>query len=173
MIYDTQGKKAPIEYKGFKSKLEYIAVEWLTNECKLKILYEPFTYKTKIGNYTPDFYCKEINQYFECKPNINFANTDLYLQFCEEKQTELIIITPEKLYMYDFDFECNNYETSEVLIIKCSKCNMTSFVEQSGNYYCRNCKNHDGMHDIRKAKSIIKFKDYYSIISKKLRGVYE
>lgn len=173
MTYDLFGKKAPIQFRGFKSKLEFIASQWLNNECQLKILYEPFTYKTKIGNYTPDFYCKETNQYFECKPEINFANTDLYLQFCKEKQTELIIITPNKLYMHDFDFECNNYAESEVLLIKCSNCGAVSFVEQCGNYFCRKCKNHDGMHDVRKARAIISFEKYYLKASKILRGVYE
>lgn len=172
-MYATSGKKAPIQFRGFKSKLEYITAEWLTIQCKIKILYEPFTYKTQIGNYTPDFYCEETNQFFECKPDINFANIKLYLQFCKEKSAELIIITPNKIYMYDFDYDCTNYEQSEVFMIKCSQCNAISFVEQSGNYYCRKCKNHDGMHDIRKAKSIIQFKDYYQKESKRLRGVYE
>ncbi len=167
MNYATYGRMVPQETNGFKSKLEYIASKWLTQELKLKVIYEPLTYRTKIGNYTPDFYCEETNQYFECKPNIDFANTKLYLQFCKDYNTELIIITSEKLYLFDYDYLSQTYENSEVYKIKCSKCNQISFCEVSGSYHCRHCNNHDGMHDIRKAYSIIDFPEFYNSFKNK------
>jgi hypothetical protein len=166
-MYATHGNLKPQETNGFKSKLEYIASKWLTEKCKLKVLYEPFTYKTLIGNYTPDFLCEETNQYFECKPTIDFAHTKLYLQFCREKNAELIVITPTQIYMHDFDFDCETYPKSEVFVIVCSKCNKVSFCESSGSYHCRKCKHHNGNHDVRKGYSIISFSNFYESFKNK------
>jgi hypothetical protein len=188
--YDLYGKKAPIEINGFKSKLEKIASEWLTEICGLKIIYEPFTYKTKIGNYTPDFYAPETNQYFECKPNLEFANIELYKQFCKEKETDLIIITPNNIGAIEFPkHEIAWQHNSEIesifdkltLLIQCQNCGKNSFCSNEGSYHCRACNFHDGDHDtsmieekdamVGRNTKIVSFESYYIKRSKELRVV--
>ena len=178
MKYDTYGKRAPQETQGFKSKLEYITSKWLTKHLGLKVFYEPFTFKTKIGNYTPDFYCEETNQYFECKPNLEFAATHLYKQFCLEKKADLIIMCPEKIYCIEYAPEITEpflehapwiWDDYECTLTCCHKCGAKSFATEMGSYHCRKCKTHEGDHDNSSAyypsakqfKEYIPFKEYY------------
>lgn len=167
--YDIAGSKRPIQYKGFKSKLEYIASKWLAEELKLKTLYEPQTYRTKIGNYTPDFYCPEIKTYFECKPDIGFANFELYTQFVEEQEKDLVIITPKKLSVIEYWPPSKNIGEKEPWIIneledgddscyiRCSHCQKISFCHGVGIYYCRACKAHEGDHDLSQLNQEVSF----------------
>jgi len=184
-MYATQGRLTPQETQGFKSKLEYITSKWLTKICNLKVSYEPFTYKTKIGNYTPDFWCEETNQYFECKPNLEFAAIKLYQQFCDEKNADLIIITSEGIFTienWDRVAIKMNHSTNEknwlitpdegeAIIINCPKCNLYSFGNIAGIWACRKCGYHNGASIRNNANETnlpyISFGDYYNSFKNK------
>ena len=178
--YNVEGIKKPIECNGFKSKLEFIASKWLTAVLKLKILYEPQTFKTSKGNYTPDFYCKEINTYFECKPSVSFANIDLYKIFCEDYKTNLVVITPiglqvfsygayginNKLTVFDGEIlfnKLNEYE-NDIMFFKCPLCKNLSFIVISGVYECcGGCERDESQYKLNILNDIelINFKKFY------------
>jgi hypothetical protein len=158
--YDNE-KFPPQEINGFKSKLEYITSKYLKEVLKVKALYEPFTYKTIIGNYTPDFYIPEMNLFIECKPGLEFANLKLYQQFCKEKQSELLLITPTHSYF----IEKINEDVSDFNVIncykKCSKCNKTSLLSTIGQYRCRyiDCNFYDGDNKVKSTEFILEDKE--------------
>jgi len=170
--YATTGKLKPQEVNGFKSKLESYAASWLTEAIDLKALYEPQTFNTALGNYTPDFYCPEINTYFECKPSYEFANWSLYKQFCKDQKVDFVLVTPLGIYVMEYE---NGFcpetvvpEKDEVpCVIICSECGKKSFTSESGYYKCRVCDFHNGDHDrydanqYNKKIGYITFKQYY------------
>lgn len=175
--YATKGKKVPQETLGFKSKLEFLVAMWLTAHLELKAEYEPQTFKTTIGNYTPDFYLPEIKTFVEVKPNISFASLKLYNQFSKEQNRDFILITPDGTYCFEQnclghvnDFEIKNPEFA--YCIECSKCKKVSFCCPQGNYQCRACGYHNGMHDIRHFNSTkhdfaYAYKSYYETMGGK------
>jgi len=192
MEYAERGRLKPIQEHGFKSKLEYIAYLWLTKICNLTVQYEPFTFKTSVGNYTPDFFCKETNQYFECKPFHNTGAWDLYKHFSIEKKridkkdNDFFIITPEGMGGFEncFGGFTNGFTTiyspndNYVYYCCCSHCQKISFHTGEGNYRCRHCGEHEGDHDQQsfdkkvrylypdenpKPKEIMSFEKYYLI----------
>lgn len=159
--YDTKGRRKPKQVMGFKSKLEYITSKWLT-QLGIKAEYEPFTYKTKIGNYTPDFYCPEISTFIECKPSIEFAATDLYKEFGESHPDceAFIIITPYGIYGWekwhenkDVGIEKDEFGAlhypKEMLVKLCYDCKKISFCTNEGYWSCRHCNSHDGDSGVR------------------------
>lgn len=62
-------KGVRVWYKGicYKSSWEYEFAKFL-DSIDLHYRYEPFTAKTDVGNYTPDFYIKELHLLIEVKP---------------------------------------------------------------------------------------------------------
>ncbi len=158
MEYDITGRRKPIEFMGFKSKLEYIASNWLSLELALKTLYEPMTFKTKIGRYTPDFYCPKIKTYFECKPSIHFANLELYKEFVLNEKKDLVLLTPIQVATIEFcEYPEGPSEVSQSWTYDwtdgdsqlgfCSKCATYFFSHIVGSYHCRACGTHEGDHD--------------------------
>ncbi len=156
MKYDTHGSRKPIQFKGFKSKLEYIASNWLTIELALETIYEPQTFQTKLGQYTPDFYCPKIKTYFECKPNFAFANLKLYEQFVLEQEKDLVLISPEEIGVIEFckadgvyekENWIYNWKDNDSQIGYCSNCATYFFSNVCGSYHCRACGTHEGDHD--------------------------
>jgi len=137
----------------FKSEKESIVASWL-NELKLPYLYEPETYQTKVGKYTPDFYLPQINTYIEVKPKIKGFIEESYIfllkEFAREKQADLIILSPrEMIYLELNKWGLYNGKDPSGYVIHCSKCKKKSFTSNTGIYYCRHCGNHNGDHDCK------------------------
>jgi len=169
MKYDRSGWRKPKEIDNFKSELEFITARWLS-KLKIPYIYEPKTYKTKRGNYTPDFLLPETNIFIECKPNFKFVKEHVlrFKQFCLEQKSNLLIVTKDKLYCMEYaSFEKEENvlfeEEDETLIVNCRKCGVISFCTQIGFWHCRKCDNHEGDHDCTTAT------DYFSIFYKKVK----
>ena len=166
----------------FKSQLEVKVAEWLSY-IKIPFIYEPFTFKTKIGNYTPDFYLPEAKCYIEVKPNETFFEDGyikLLKQFCLEKESDILLITPNKTGIIEYiqwgnpneeepELEIETYlefEPTNVYMIVCSNCGTKSFCSSYGSYHCRKCKWHEGDHDVSFVNETtrnmrITFQEYY------------
>lgn len=160
--YDNYGSRKPKPTREYKSKLESVVADWLTN-LKIPFVYEPETYRTKIGNYTPDFYLTQINTYIEVKPKImdcvKESYTNLLKQFSKEKKADVLLLTPSTEFIY-YEYHAtsyiNNQETNipeiwqdnDAAIGKCSKCNTIFFTSNVGWYNCRHCNTHKGDHDL-------------------------
>jgi hypothetical protein len=150
MKYNIEAKPT----KNYASKLESKIADWLSYS-KIPYIYEPKTYLTEKGNYTPDFYLPLINTYIEVKPKIiTFINSNYFAlleAFVIKEKTDLIILTgTNELLYYDLSSYLKNgpcVDTSGY-IAKCSMCKTVFLTSQEGSYHCRHCGYHNGDHDI-------------------------
>ena len=139
-------------YKGikFKSKLEAKFAMFL-DALLIKWEYEPQTFVLSNGiTYIPDFYLKELKTWIEVKGDIRQHNLEISELFTRDNKTEMIIISNEEIRFFGVWANSDEiYESKDVLIGKCSKCNSFFFCEILGSYNCRRCNNHEGDHDIK------------------------
>lgn len=159
MTYDIVGRMKPKPTLNYKSQLEAQVSDWLTN-LKIPFVYEINTFKTSVGNYTPDFYLPFIKTYIEVKPNTKEFLSPSYKQllgrFSFEYKCDLIVIPSEgEILYYEYHLEDikNNlkeelWEDTEGYVAHCRNCNTTFFTSMIGWYNCRNCKTHNGDHDL-------------------------
>lgn len=157
MTYDTYGRLRPKPTLNYKSQLESKVSDWLTSN-KIPFIYEVNTFKTTIGNYTPDFYIPGIKTYIEVKPNVKeFVNENyhkLLRAFSYEYKVDLLVIPSEGDILYFEYYPENEYckkdvwEDTEGYLAKCVKCKSMFFTSNIGNYYCRACNYHNGDHDL-------------------------
>ena len=171
-------KRKPISDGVYKSQLETIFSKWLTIK-KIPFIYEPCTFKTKKGKYTPDFYLTETNQYIEIKPNMDFLNRsyiNLLRQFAKENKKEIIVFTLDGAFLLaelwqKYDEKTNNFignwtmewldEMQPIEHGKCSKCGTDYLCGSYGTYRCRKCGYHNGRHDILKYDVVKDFVNFY------------
>lgn len=178
--YSTFGRKAPIQIGEYKSMLEATVGNWLT-EIKIPFIYEPFTYKTSKGNYTPDFQLPLINTYIEVKPTketLTQSYFNLLEAFCLEKKCDLIFLAPDEVRYFELTptqksmFEFNAEEIVcdySMFLGECIKCKTRFFSSVVGSYHCRHCNNHNGDHDMY-ADGFALFKHYYENYQKQKYG---
>jgi hypothetical protein len=135
--YDKFGFKKPIKIGEFKSKLEFVTFLFITTKLKMMAIYEPETVKTKIGNYTPDFYLPESQLYIECKPNLEFATIELYKEFSKQTKKKLMVFCPDELLLISNGDIGENYESINQLF--CPKCKKYTYLNLPEPYICSIC----------------------------------
>ena len=174
--------RTPKQIDNYKSELEFITSRWLA-KLKIAFIYEPGTYKTNKGNYTPDFYLPEINTYIEVRPDFSFFS-DSYIELLKEfaylKSADILLVTRDKLKVIEFikwgnpdtnEFDPEAYLQDEfdvAQIIVCSHCGKKSFCTSYGIYSCRHCKVHEGDHDCQDLNNSFKetFQQFYWEVKK-------
>lgn len=137
-------------YKGItmKSKLE-AKFAYFLDALNIKFQYEPKTFILSNGvTYIPDFYLPDLKTWIETKGNILEHNKELSKLFVKDNKQELILISNDTIFFYG-NWEGEVYESTDVLIGKCSHCKSYFFCETLGSYHCRKCKEHEGDHDLK------------------------
>lgn len=138
-------------YKNIKmrSVLE-TKIAFFLDTLKINWKYEPYTITLKSGTtYTPDFYLPEQEIYIEVKGKIEEHNINYCIEFCEEVNKELILISNDDIYYFITYFDKEVTYSNCLQIGLCSRCNKYFFCELLGSFHCRNCGIHEGDHDIR------------------------
>lgn len=149
----TQGDKLTgikTTYQGVKmrSVLES-KVAFLLDKLELKWEYEPQNFLLSNGiSYKPDFYLPELKTWVEVKGDILAHNLKISQIFCEDNNTELLLISNNEAFYFENGFEHISMDKN-VFLGRCSNCLSFFFCSNLGSYHCRKCNYHNGDRDVR------------------------
>lgn len=124
-------------------------VAYFLDALDIKWQYEPKIFTLSNGiTLKPDFYLPELKMWIEVKGDMDGANKEVWNLFAQEQKTELLMLNgKEALWLSAID--CAGDGDKWILMGKCSNCGKFFFCSNCGSYHCRNCKYHDGDHDIK------------------------
>jgi hypothetical protein len=86
------GKNMYFDGTYFRSKLECRWAAFL-RELGVRYLYEPETFDTAFGRYTPDFWLPDFDVFVEIKPITNWCDFDKYQAFVEAHRKAFMVAT--------------------------------------------------------------------------------
>lgn len=161
----------------FKSKLEFIVSKYLSERLGLYTLYEPESFATLLGKYTPDFWTPHTDTYYEVKPTFEYCDWKLYHYFVKKFKKTLVIITPteQAILVYDEYLDKDNKKIEDAKLVKgeeymcmmkCPYCSKINFGVYDWEHKCGGCHSQIEKKFLRPL-SMISFEEYYEITKDK------
>jgi len=144
-------------YKGilFKSVLE-ARTAFVLDKLNIIWEYEPDCFIVEGNSFIPDFKIGK-NSYIECKGDLSKEQRDFHSSFAINCNKDILLISFDELFFYNgtekiIDTDSKLIPANEensFSLLECSSCALRTFITSLYSFFCRDCGNYEGDHDIK------------------------